>query len=64
MRNFDYVKNEPSFESAKKIENMIQEEIENGGDAHYIAKLRQAKLMSMMFNNEINMNRGKFMQPW
>ena len=42
---------------------MLKEEENGNKNALKIAKLKQAKLMSMMFNNDFNI-RGCYRQPW
>ncbi len=47
----------------EEIDNMLKEEENGNKNALKIAKLKQAKLMSMMFNNDFNI-RGCYRQPW
>ena len=52
-----------SSDEYKEIDNLLKEEENGEKDALKIAKLKQAKLMSMMFNGDFNI-RGGYKHPW
>ena len=64
MRNSSIHSYVPNTNFSKEIDKKIEEAIEGNKDGVEIAKLKQAKLMSAMFNNEFNLMRGRYNMPW
>lgn len=64
MRNNTIHSYVPNTDFSKEIDKKIEETINGNGSNIEIAKLKQAKLLSAMFNNEFKIMRGRYNTPW